>query len=126
MGFGKYLESAVSEVPVRLALCGGHTDRDFWMVCSVAELNSLSKCCARAEAAMHPQLAPVPRAPPQAKGRTGEAIGRLCQLAPATALLLDEAGGGEREVPTSLLHRGDLIKVGGCAVWRCHSACAPQ
>lgn len=51
----------------------------------------------------------------QAKGRTGEAIGRLCQLAPATALLLEggdgASPGGEREVPTALLHRGDLIKV---------------
>jgi len=50
----------------------------------------------------------------QAKGRTGEAIGRLCQLAPPTALLLegpDGAASGEREVPTALLHRGDLIKV---------------
>ena len=52
--------------------------------------------------------------PPQAKGRTGEAIGRLCQLAPPTALLLelDASGaltGGEREVSTSLLHRGDLF-----------------
>ena len=61
----------------------------------------------------------VPRAAAaaQAKGRTGEAIGRLCQLAPPTALLLDcDAAGAvvkEREVPTSLLHRGDLLKVGG-------------
>jgi hypothetical protein len=59
---------------------------------------------------------------PQARGRTGEAIGRLCQLAPPTALLL-EAGGGEREVPAALLHRGDLVKVGG---WeeRCWCGCA--
>ena len=52
----------------------------------------------------------------QAKGRTSEAIGRLCQLAPPTALLLEEDQGGavrEREVPTSLVHRGDLLKVGG-------------
>ena len=50
----------------------------------------------------------------QAKGRTGEAIGRLCQLAPPTALLLEVDGSGavaaEREVPTTLLHRGDLLK----------------
>lgn len=45
-----------------------------------------------------------------AKGRTGEAIKRLCQLAPRTALLV-EAGGAEHEVPTSLLHRGDVLKV---------------
>ena len=61
----------------------------------------------------------VPCGAAQAKGRTGEAIGRLCQLAPPTALLLDcDAAGAvvqEREVPTSLLHRGDLLKVGGWA-----------
>lgn len=62
-------------------------------------------------------LPSCPLALPQAKGRTGEAIGRLCQLAPPTALLLEldpstGAEAGEREVPTSLLHRGDLLKVG--------------
>jgi hypothetical protein len=51
----------------------------------------------------------------QAKGKTSEAITRLCQLAPPTATLLelDEEGAvlGEREVPTDLVHRGDVLKV---------------
>jgi Cu+-exporting ATPase len=50
-----------------------------------------------------------------AKGKTSEAITRLCQLAPPTATLLelDEEGAvlGEREVPTDLVHRGDVLKV---------------
>lgn len=73
----------------------------------------------------------------QAKGKTSEAITKLCQLAPPTAILLEEAapagkaaaGAGdddgspgpgqgqgqgqtvEREVPTELVHRGDVLKV---------------
>ena len=55
------------------------------------------------------------------QGRTGEAIGALLNLTPPTAILLAgaEEGGGEaggkaaseREVPTALIHRGDLLKV---------------
>ena len=64
----------------------------------------------------------------QAKGKTSEAITKLCQLAPPTALLLtlDPAGGqvvGEREVPTELVHRGDALKVGHSAAWL--PACLP-
>jgi hypothetical protein len=51
----------------------------------------------------------------QAKGKTSEAITKLCQLAPplATLLELDEQGGvvSERELPTDLVHRGDVLKV---------------
>lgn len=52
----------------------------------------------------------------QAKGKTSEAITKLCQLAPPTAILLeggDDDGKGvrEREVPTELVHRGDVLKV---------------
>lgn len=50
-----------------------------------------------------------------AKGRTSEAITKLCQLAPPTALLVDADEKGallrEEEVPTALVHRGDLLKV---------------
>jgi Cu+-exporting ATPase len=54
--------------------------------------------------------------PLQAKGKTSEAITRLCQLAPPTATLveLDETTGavlGERVVPTDLVHRGDVLSV---------------
>ena len=53
----------------------------------------------------------------QAKGKTSEAITKLCQLAPPTALLLvlDGKGAvvGEQEVETDMVHRGDLLKVGG-------------
>eukprot|EP00887_Chlorella_sp_A99_P006784 scaffold2.g6784.t1 len=49
-----------------------------------------------------------------AKGRTSEAITKLCQLAPPTALLVDADEKGallrEEEVPTALVHRGDLLK----------------
>ena len=52
----------------------------------------------------------------QAKGKTSEAITKLCQLAPPTALLLvlDGEGAvvGEQEVETDMVHRGDLLKVG--------------
>ena len=64
-----------------------------------------------------------------AKGRTSEALGALLNLTPPTAILLLpkegqgeygwEAGGKvalEREVPTALIHRGDLLKVRTCAV----------
>ena len=56
-----------------------------------------------------------------AKGKTSEALTRLCQLAPPTALVVEPAGGGkggggdgverETEVPTELVHRGDVLKV---------------
>lgn len=50
-----------------------------------------------------------------AKGRTSDAITKLCQLAPPTAVLLTLNGKGEvleeREVPTELVHRGDVLKV---------------
>lgn len=50
-----------------------------------------------------------------AKGKTSEAIGKLLQLAPTTALLLtvDSAGKvvAEREIDAQLVQRGDLLKV---------------
>ena len=50
-----------------------------------------------------------------AKGKTSEAIGKLLQLAPTTALLLtvDAAGKviAEREIDAQLIQRGDLLKV---------------
>ena len=55
-----------------------------------------------------------------AKGKTSEAIVKLVQLAPPTAILIDwdddsaaprQGGLEEREVPTSLVHRGDIFKV---------------
>ena len=59
-------------------------------------------------------LAPAPP-PPQAKGKTSEALTKLCQLAPPTATLLELDGSGavvgEREVLTDLVHRGDVLKV---------------
>jgi len=57
-----------------------------------------------------------------AKGKTSEAIGALLNLTPPTAILLEEGDEegkkGERkihtekEVPTTLIHRGDMLKVG--------------
>lgn len=56
-----------------------------------------------------------PRSPMQAKGKTSEAITKLCQLTPPVAVLLETDDKGavvrEREVPTNLVHRGDLLKV---------------
>ena len=53
-----------------------------------------------------------------AKGKTSAAITQLLTLTPATALLLtvDKLGevASEEEVHTSLIHRGDRIKVGTC------------
>ena len=56
-----------------------------------------------------------------AKGKTSEAIGALLNLTPPTAILLEEGsaeegkGSGkieiEKEVPTTLIHRGDMLKV---------------
>ncbi len=56
-----------------------------------------------------------------AKGKTSEAIGALLNLTPPVAILLEGAdgesaeGGGrvqaEQEVPTALIHRGDMLKV---------------
>jgi len=56
----------------------------------------------------------------KAKGKTSEALTKLCQLAPATATVIkiDPATGcvvKEEEVSTALLHRGDVIKVLGGA-----------
>ncbi|KAH8945507.1 hypothetical protein BDL97_12G043100 [Sphagnum fallax] len=50
-----------------------------------------------------------------AKGKTSEAIGKLLELAPTTAILLtvDSAGNAmtEREINVQLIQRGDLLKV---------------
>eukprot|EP00850_Spirogloea_muscicola_P011399 SM000070S21365 [mRNA] locus=s70:530729:535395:- [translate_table: standard] len=50
-----------------------------------------------------------------AKGRTSEAISKLLQLAPATAIILEVGADGkvvtEREIDTRLVHRGDILKV---------------
>ena len=57
-----------------------------------------------------------------AKSRTSAAITRLLQLTPPTAILLTlDAKGNvatEQELPTGLVHRGDLLKV-GVAVLAC-------
>lgn len=51
----------------------------------------------------------------QAKGKTSEAIVKLCQLAPPTALLVEnnplDGTTTEREVSTALIHRGDILKL---------------
>ena len=51
----------------------------------------------------------------RAKGKTSQAITRLLTLTPATALLLEPDKHGklteEVEVPTALVHRGDILKV---------------
>ena len=64
-----------------------------------------------------------------AKGKTSEAIGALLNLTPPTAILLEEGDGeegkgagkvqSEKEVPTTLIHRGDMLKVGLCPVPLC-------
>ena len=63
----------------------------------------------------------------RAKGRTSEAITRLLTLTPATALLLkpDKAGKltEEVEVPTALVHRGDVLKV-CCSASETRTRCA--
>eukprot|EP00850_Spirogloea_muscicola_P017926 SM000159S01757 [mRNA] locus=s159:74244:78897:- [translate_table: standard] len=50
-----------------------------------------------------------------AKGRTSEAISKLLQLAPATAVILEVGTDGkvvtEREIDTRLVQRGDILKV---------------
>ncbi len=46
----------------------------------------------------------------RSKGKTSEAITKLMDLAPKTAILLTEDG-EEREVPTELLQRGDIFLV---------------
>ena len=77
-----------------------------------------------------------------AKGRTSEAIRALLTLTPPSAILLSEEeqqqlpGGGsgeaagkalvEREVPTALIHRGDLLKVGAAVIgWNLIRKSAP-
>lgn len=51
-----------------------------------------------------------------AKGKTSEAIVKLLQMAPPTAILVEvsphgEPTGIEKEVSTALVHRGDMLKV---------------
>ena len=51
-----------------------------------------------------------------AKGKTSEAIVKLLQLAPPSALLVEigpngEPSGVEKEVSSALIHRGDMLKV---------------
>ena len=59
-----------------------------------------------------------------AKGRTSAALAALARLSPATALLISVDGAGhvvtEEEVPTSLLQRGDLLKVRGRSASHAH------
>ncbi|KAL2635010.1 hypothetical protein R1flu_006489 [Riccia fluitans] len=51
----------------------------------------------------------------KAKGKTSEAIGKLLELAPTTALLLTVDADGqplsEREIDIQLIHKGDILKV---------------
>ncbi len=50
-----------------------------------------------------------------AKGRTSDAIKALMRLAPDTALLVELGADGEvlkqQEVPSSLVHKGDVLRV---------------
>eukprot|EP00889_Picochlorum_renovo_P005597 jgi/Picre1/32627/NNA_007973.t1 len=50
-----------------------------------------------------------------AKGKTSEAIVKLCSMAPASAILLEENSNGgdvvEREIPSSLIQTKDVLKV---------------
>ena len=73
-------------------------------------------CCCLVRVVWHHTVIHPAVPPPQAKGKTSEAITKLCQLAPPTALLLvlDGEGAvvGEQEVETDMVHRGDLLKVG--------------
>lgn len=51
-----------------------------------------------------------------AKGKTSEAIVKLCQLAPPSAILVERKPDdgsilNEQEIATSLIHRGDILKV---------------
>ncbi|BFI30561.1 P-type Cu+ transporter [Marchantia polymorpha subsp. ruderalis] len=51
----------------------------------------------------------------KAKGKTSEAIGKLLELAPTTAILLTVDSEGrpltEREIDVQLIHKGDILKV---------------
>lgn len=126
--FGKYLESAVSESGRRpLAAvagappCSGILQR-LPPAASAAARQLLRKretdrTCQpyRLPHSLPAHLALRPL-PLQAKGKTSEAISLLSQLAPSVATLVevDEKGAvvGESEVPSALIHRGDLLKVG--------------
>lgn len=46
----------------------------------------------------------------RSKGKTSEAITKLMDLSPKTAVMLDE-NGGEKEIPTELLQAGDIFLV---------------
>jgi len=48
-----------------------------------------------------------------AKGKTSEAIVKLCAMAPPTAILLDgnDTNVVEREIPSSLIQKGDILKI---------------
>jgi len=130
---GKYLESVVSviccvvlccAVPCCAVLCHGVP------CCACSAVLGAAPCpwhcdghllCSpsrRAHSCSHARIPPLPATPPplpQAKGKTSEAITKLCQLAPPTALLLtlDDNGDvvSEREVSTELVHKGDVLKV---------------
>lgn len=64
----------------------------------------------------------------KAKGRTSDAITALLTLAPPTAILLtiDEKGSivQEDEIPTSLIHSNDLLKVFPCLSTSLYYSCA--
>ena len=48
-----------------------------------------------------------------AKGKTSEAIAKLCAMTPSTAILLEKKGDdySEREIPASLIQKGDILKI---------------
>jgi P-type Cu+ transporter len=50
-----------------------------------------------------------------AKGKTSEAIAKLCAMSPSTAILLEKKGDAdeysEREIPASLIQKGDVLKI---------------
>ncbi len=102
--------------------------KKLWYPCNLSNVRrkegkGRQECIAAAtrHAMLHGQSA-EPRCPVlrllrvlQAKGKTSDAITKLCQLAPPSALLVEVDGKGgivrEEEVPTALVHRGDLLKV---------------
>lgn len=50
----------------------------------------------------------------QAKGKTSEAIVKLCEMAPTSAILVDSLPNGdvmEKEIPSNLIQKGDVLKI---------------
>jgi Cu+-exporting ATPase len=50
----------------------------------------------------------------RAKGKTSDAIAKLCAMAPTTAILVEEDGGGgmtERQIEANLIEKRDVLKI---------------